>query len=84
MTPHLATRHQGISERALGFAAGVEAAARIAEDYWTGIIRCSKTNAPIEHVRLHVEHQWSAEVARRIRALTPGDPLAPQQAAAGE
>lgn len=45
-----------------------EEAAKVAEEFWTGIIRCKHQDDP-EHVRMHVEHQWATEVARRIRAI---------------
>lgn len=56
-----------------GFEAAKEAAAGVASNYYTGVIRCKHQDKP-EHVRMHVEYQWSAEVAKRIRALRH-DPL---------
>lgn len=54
-----------------GFADARERAAQEAAEFYTGTIRCAQTGKFIEHIRLHVEHQWSMEVARRIRALKP-------------
>lgn len=53
-----------------GFADAREKAAEVAMNYYTGIIRC-KHSDKIEHVRMHVEYKWSAEVARQIREIKP-------------
>ncbi len=58
-----------MTEYEKGFADAREKAAQVACEYWTGIIRCGKTGATIDHIMTHVEWKWAQGVAALIRTI---------------